>query len=93
MHVGKVTGCDAGHQEVGRCSTRGGSQGMCITFASANKQNKVEPTLALKPRETSPEIQNRGTSGPRKRTCIHQRPPNPGSAPCLCVDVYNILRF
>ena len=39
----------AGHKEVGRCSMRGGSWGMFITFAST-KVNKVEPTLALKPR-------------------------------------------
>ena len=36
-------------QEVSVCSTRGGSQGMYITFASA-KANKAEPTLALKPK-------------------------------------------
>ena len=35
MHVG--TGCDASHQEVGRCSTRGESQGMYITLISAKK--------------------------------------------------------
>ena len=46
---GEATGCNAGCQEVSRCSTRGGSQGMYITFASS-KMNKVEPTLALKPR-------------------------------------------
>ena len=32
--------------------------------------NKV-PILALKPRGDSPEVQNRGTSGPIKRTCVH----------------------
>ena len=32
------------------CSTRDGSWGMYITFASAKNQNKAEPTLALKPR-------------------------------------------
>ena len=47
---GEVTGCNAGHQEVGRCSTRGGSQGMYITFASAKQVNKAESTLALKTR-------------------------------------------
>ena len=40
----------AGCQEVGKCSTRGESLGMYITFASAKIANKAEPTLALKPR-------------------------------------------
>ena len=35
--------------------------------------NKAEPTLALNPEETSPEIQNRGTSGHKKRTCVRQK--------------------
>ena len=47
------------------CSIRVGSWGMYITFASAKKVNKAEPTLALKPRGDSPEIQNRGISGPK----------------------------
>ena len=34
---GDRTGDDAGHQEVGMCSTRGGSWGMYITFASKKK--------------------------------------------------------
>ena len=45
---GEVTSCTAGCQEVGMCGTRGGSQGMYITFTSAKKVNKAEPTLALK---------------------------------------------
>ena len=49
-HVcGEVNSRHAGHQEVGRCSTRGGSQGMHITFTSAKQVNKAESTLALKP--------------------------------------------
>ena len=40
----------AGRQEVGKCSTRGESWGMYITFTSAKIANKAEPTLALKPR-------------------------------------------
>ena len=69
---GEVTRCNAGCQEVSRYSTRGGSQGIYITFASAKQVNKAEPTLALKPRgeETSLEIQNRGTSGHRNRTHV-----------------------
>ena len=38
---GEGTGCHTCHQEVGRCSTRGASQGMYITFASA-KVNKAK---------------------------------------------------
>ena len=46
----EVAGCDVDRQEVGRCSTRGGSQRMYIIFASAKQVNKAEPSLALKPR-------------------------------------------
>ena len=48
---GEVTGCNASCQEVDTCSTRGGSQRMYITFASAKKVDMAEPTLALKTRE------------------------------------------
>ena len=51
------------------CTTRGGSQEeMYITFASTMwiRQN---PLWIWNPEETSPEIQNRGTSGPQIRTC------------------------
>ena len=46
----------AGRQEVGMCSTRGGSWGMYITFTSAMwiRQN---PLWLWNPEETSPEIQ------------------------------------
>ena len=44
------------------CSTRGGSQGMYITFASAMR-TRQNPLWLWNPEETSPEIQNRGTSG------------------------------
>ena len=44
-------GCHAGRQEVGRCHTRGESQGMCnVTHMPPLSSNKAEPTLALKPR-------------------------------------------
>ena len=59
----------AGRQEVGKCSTRGESWGMYITFASAKIANKAEPTLALNPEETSPEIQKQGYSGQKKDMC------------------------
>ena len=43
-------GCHAGHQEIGRCRTRGESQGMCnVTHTPPLSSNKAEPTLALKP--------------------------------------------
>ena len=45
---GDRTGSVSGRQEVGKCSTRGGSQGMYITFTSAMQIR--QPTLALKPR-------------------------------------------
>ena len=35
---GDNTGGDAGYQEVGMCSTRGGSRRMYITFASAKSE-------------------------------------------------------
>ena len=40
---GKVTSCAAGCQKVGRGSTRRGSWGMYITFASAKKQIRQNP--------------------------------------------------
>ena len=51
----EATSHHAGHQEVGRCSTRGGSQGIYITFASTKENLEV----------TSLEIQNSGTSVPK----------------------------
>ena len=44
-------GCVAGRQEVGRCRTRGESQGTCkVTCTPLLSSNEAEPTLALKPR-------------------------------------------
>ena len=40
-HVGKVTGCHTGCQEVSRCCTKDESHGMYITHASAKKVNKA----------------------------------------------------
>ena len=45
MHDGEVTGCDAGCQEVGTCSTRGGSQGMYITFTARNPKQGYQWSL------------------------------------------------
>ena len=56
----------AGRQEVGKCNTSGRSQVMYITFASA-KIEEGRTHFGFEPqRRTSPEIQNRGTSGPKK---------------------------
>ena len=37
LMYGEVTGCPASNNEVGKCSTRGGSWGMYITFAPPKK--------------------------------------------------------
>ena len=66
---GKVMSCDASCQEVGRCSTRIGSQGIYITFAST-KVNKAEPTLALKPRGHITRNPKEGYHWPQNRTCV-----------------------
>ena len=63
----------AGRQEVGKCSTRGESWGMYITFASANIANKAEPTLALKPRGDVTRNPKQGYQWPQKRTCVRQK--------------------
>ena len=46
------------------CSTRGGFQGMYITFTSINA-NKAEPTLALNPRGDITRNPKQGTNGPK----------------------------
>ena len=53
---------NANCQEVGRCSTRSGSQRMYITSAYT-MQRRQNPLWLWNPEETSPEIQNRGVSG------------------------------
>ena len=62
-----------GRQEVGKCSTRGESWGMYITFASAKIANKAEPTLALKPRGDVTRNPKQGYQWPQKRTCVRQK--------------------
>ena len=57
----------AGRQEVGKCSTRGESWGMYITFASAKIANKAEPTLALKPRGDVTRNPKQGVPVPQKK--------------------------
>ena len=65
MHVGSDR-LRAGRQEVGKCSTRGESWGMYITFASAKIANKAEPTLALKPRGDVTRNPKQGYQWPQK---------------------------
>ena len=55
----QIWGTATGRQEVGRCRTRGKSQGMYTCQVRIRLL-----TLALKPEETSPEIKNKGISGP-----------------------------
>ena len=56
------------------CSTRVGSWGMYITFASAKKNiYKAEPTLALKPEEDVTKNPKQGYQWPWKRTCVRQK--------------------
>ena len=62
-----------GCQEVGKCSTRGESWGMYITFVSAKIANKAEPTLALKPRGEVTRNPKQGYQWPQKRTCVRQK--------------------
>ena len=66
----------AGRQEVGKCSTRGESWGMYITFASAKIVNKAEPTLALKPRGDITRNPKQGYQWPQKRTCVSAKKKN-----------------
>ena len=65
---GEVTGCACS-----KCSTRGESWGMYITFASAKIANKAEPTLALKPRGDVTRNPKQGYQWPQKRTCVRQK--------------------
>ena len=67
---GEVTGCNTCNQELSRCSTRGRSQGMYITFTSAKQVNKAEPTLALKPRGDVTRNQKQGYQWPQNRTHV-----------------------
>ena len=60
-----------GHQEVGKCSTRGGSWGTYITFASTMLIR--QPTLALKPRGDVIRNPKQGYQWPQKWTCVHQK--------------------
>ena len=61
----------AGCQEVSKCSTRGESWGMYITFASAMRIR--QPTLALKPRGDITRNPKQGYQWPQKWTCVRQK--------------------
>ena len=65
--------CHAGCQEVGRCRTRGESQGMCnITHMSPLSSNKAEPTLALKSRGDVTRSPKQGYQWPHKKDSCTQ---------------------
>ena len=61
---GEVTGCVAGCQAVGMCSTRGGSRGNVHYIVSTKKQIRQKTIWLL-----NPEIQNRGYQWPQKLIC------------------------
>ena len=62
LHVANATGCHAGCQEVSRCLTRGESE-ESIACRWQSMQAR-DPSWLWNPGETSPEVQNRGISGP-----------------------------
>ena len=57
------TGSNAGHQEVGKCSTR--SESWRMHNILPQKWIRQSPLWLWNPEETSSEIQNMGTSGPK----------------------------
>ena len=70
-HVGNVTGCHADLYTVGRCCTRGESQEfMACRWQSTQAR---DPPWLWNLGETSSEVQNRGISGPTKRTHVLQK--------------------
>ena len=63
----KVTfraGCHAGCQEVSRCHTRGEPEESIVRRWQSTQVR--DPSWLWNPGQTSPEIQNRGNSGPQK---------------------------
>ena len=80
----------AGCQEVGKCSTRGGSRGMYITFASAMQIR--QPTLALKPRGDVTRNPKQGYQWPQKWTCVRpktlkKKKKKGGRDPCHLINI------
>ena len=70
MHVGNATGCHAYCQDVSRCHIRDESKAT-IVYRQGSTQVRDPPWL-WNPVQTSPEVQNRGISGPTKRTHVLQ---------------------
>ena len=68
---GDRTGCMPAAKRFGKCSSRGGSQGMYIMFASAMRTR--QPTLALKPRGDVTRNPKQGYQWPQKRTCVRPK--------------------
>ena len=69
---GEVTGCNASHQEVGMYSTRcilGNVHYICVH----KKLNKVQPTLALKPRGEITRNLKQGYQWPPERTYVRHK--------------------
>ena len=60
----------AGCQEVGKCSTRGESWGMYVTFASAKIANKAEPTSGFETQRRRHQKSKTGVPvAPKKDMC------------------------
>ena len=64
----KKLGCHADLYTVSRCRTRGESDNH-----TSGKARKRDPPWLCNPGQTSPEVQNRGISGPTKRTYVLQK--------------------
>ena len=64
----KGSGCHADPYTVSRCHTRGESEDN-----SGKKAHKRDPPWLWNPVQMSPEVQNRGISGPTKRTYVLQK--------------------
>ena len=86
-------GCHAGHQEVGRCHTRGESHRMCnVTCTPPLSLNKAEPTLALKPRGDVTRSPKQGYQWPHKKdSCSPKIFLKKLHMICLPFDHYEIL--
>ena len=71
MHVVNGTNCHASHQEVNRCRTADEIR----EFIACRRQSTQvrHPPWLWNPGETSPEVQNRGISGPTKRIYVLQK--------------------
>ena len=66
-----INGCHADLYTVSRCRTRGESQEFIARRWQSTQAR--DPPWLWNPGETSPEVQNRGISGPTKRTYVLQK--------------------